>query len=43
MIIMPDKSKKHAEEGAAEDLEPKVNEESTDMGEATTDKGAGNH
>jgi hypothetical protein len=40
---MPNKSNKHAEEGAAEDLEPKVNEESTDMGEATTDKGAGNH
>ena len=29
--------------GSAEDLETKVNEESTDMGEATTDKGAGNH
>jgi hypothetical protein len=40
---MPNKSIKHAEEGAAEDLEAKVNEESTDMGEATTDKGAGNH
>ena len=43
MIIMPNKSIKHAEEGEAEDLETKVNEESTDMGEATTDKGAGNH
>jgi hypothetical protein len=40
---MSDKSIKHAEEGAAEDLETKVNEESTDMGEATTDKGGSNH
>jgi hypothetical protein len=43
LIIMANKSIKHAEEGSAEDLETKVNEESTDMGEATTDKGAGNH
>jgi hypothetical protein len=40
---MADKSIKHAEEGAAEDLEANLNDESTEMGEATTDKGAGNH
>jgi len=39
---MSDKSIKHPEEGAAEDLETTVNEEPTDMGEATTDKGASN-
>ena len=43
MIIMANKSNKHAEEGAAEDLEPKVEQESTDMGEATQDKGDTNH
>ena len=42
LIIMPDKSKKHAEEGAAEDLEPKVDKESTDSGEATEDEGSTN-
>jgi len=42
LIIMPDKSKKHAEEGAAEDLEPKVDKESTDSGEATQDEGSTN-
>jgi hypothetical protein len=40
---MSDKSIKHPEDGAAEDLEKTVSEESTDSGEATTDKGAGNH
>ena len=39
---MADKSIKHAEEGAAEDLETKVEKESTDSGEATEDKGATN-
>jgi len=39
---MPDKSIKHEEEGAAEDLEANVNEEPTEMGEATTDKGVSN-
>jgi len=40
---MSDKSIKHEEEGAAEDLEANLNDESTEMGEATTDKGGGNH
>jgi hypothetical protein len=40
---MADKSIKHVEEGAAEDLGTNLNEESTDIGEATTDKGGGNH
>jgi len=39
---MSDKSIKHPEDGAAEDLETTVDEESTDMGEATTDKGTSN-
>jgi hypothetical protein len=40
---MPNISNKHAEEGAAEELEKKVEPESTDTGEATHDLGAGNH
>jgi hypothetical protein len=40
---MPNKSDKHAEEGSAEELDPKVEQESTDTGEATHDLGGGNH
>ena len=40
---MPKKSIKHEEEGSAEELDTKVEQESTDTGEATHDLAGGNH